>query len=758
MSLDAHDAAYSTAQDRTGEHSLHHPNDVELQGTLKENVWRLLEAEDPENTKKAYEPKMKEYFEFCKTVYPTDPHFNILNRDKMYRFMYFQAFREKKKRGGRRSSNANKPAFDVDAYRDVMSSNLDPTTGTTAVTLPTPACPVSKCVIAQYKATFRKLYNIQKMRGVLSAQWDDLWTKDLDDIAKHVRERAPKLKKESYEEKVSNEFAPYLYVDRYPDIETELWNDSTSSPGHRSIASGLRHRYVLLHLTSGILRCESLYKAELSDFLGVVVPANDRDAHRMFIMVNQIPFGKTNHGRTLYGRATRHRDVKLCAVAAFSFYLQYRLFITDEFLDFTADDWCDNRKWFDIKLLIDVSSPDKMKSMKNDSYSRKMKSILQRLNLPVSILVHLGRKLAPKLLDCYEEESREIERLGNWNPSLVDATYSSKLPLKPIRTMAGYPSKTKFYYLPRGTVEPSEELLQSTPMGRWVYTACEQLEFRITQSGGSSHQTAHHFLCFMKDLNKFFLQDAAAMIIEDEGRANHALFNELAVFKTQAWVEYVEKMKQHLTSDTCPLDAKLENVIPGLHQWHRANDASLRQLSESIEDLKGRMQEDNQSTIDSIVESLKGTIANALTNAAGSFSPPPAQARPSGQPTEAPANAPLQFVMKQKHNTLSSLYQEWYGLGEYDDSLGGVDGRNKNHGTSWRKHINRQHYSRTNRIVTAVDTEMERTGKDWAEVVETLEQTYVEANKSLAKMVDKLKQSGLVPVGRKRKAATQSDV
>jgi hypothetical protein len=58
----------------------------------------------------------------------------------------------------------------------------------------------------------------------------------------------------------------------------------------------------LLHLTSGILRCESSYRAELSDFCGIIVPQNDRDADPMFVMVNQIPFGKTNHGRVLQER------------------------------------------------------------------------------------------------------------------------------------------------------------------------------------------------------------------------------------------------------------------------------------------------------------------------------------------------------------------------------------------------------------------------------------------------------------------------
>jgi Transcriptional activator of glycolytic enzymes len=113
--------------------------------------------------------------------------------------------------------------------------------------------------------------------------------------------------------------------------------------------------------------------------------------------------------------------------------------------------------------------------------------------------------------------------------------------------------------------------------------------------------------------------------------------------------------------------------------------------------------------------------------------------------------------VKQKHNTLSSLYQEWYGLGEYNDSYGGVEGQNKTNGAAWRKHINRQHYFRVKRIVAAIDTEKYRTGTEWAEVVEILEPTFDEANKSLAKMVDKLKDKGLVTNCRKRKAAKVSD-
>jgi hypothetical protein len=130
--------------------------------------------------------------------------------------------------------------------------------------------------------TFRKLFRIQKMRGVLLAQWDDLWMFQFDDLRKHMLLRAPKYKEETYQEKILNDFAPYLYVDKYDAMEDELWRDSTKNRGHRNVALGLRHHYVLRHLISGILRCESLCKAELGDFCGVVVPSNDKDAHCMF--------------------------------------------------------------------------------------------------------------------------------------------------------------------------------------------------------------------------------------------------------------------------------------------------------------------------------------------------------------------------------------------------------------------------------------------------------------------------------------------
>ena len=70
MSLDAYAAAMAyRRQPPTGAAAgaaagaaVPHPNDMALEVNLRESVWRLLEDNDPENTKKAFEPKMKEYF------------------------------------------------------------------------------------------------------------------------------------------------------------------------------------------------------------------------------------------------------------------------------------------------------------------------------------------------------------------------------------------------------------------------------------------------------------------------------------------------------------------------------------------------------------------------------------------------------------------------------------------------------------------------------------------------------------------------
>ena len=72
-------------------------------------------------------------------------------------------------------------------------------------------------------------------------------------------------------------------------IEQRLWNKGAHNK--RSAVTQLRNRYVLTHTTSGILRFESLRKAELSDFLALNIKRK-KDVHSCTVMVTQLPTGK----------------------------------------------------------------------------------------------------------------------------------------------------------------------------------------------------------------------------------------------------------------------------------------------------------------------------------------------------------------------------------------------------------------------------------------------------------------------------------
>ena len=450
----------------------------------------------PPNTIKALDTKQEEYMQCCDKVWSHDPYRYNLNSEKAYQFMYHQAFWKKKPRGGNKKTLYSGDYFDHDVYKTTVPSGENPTWAD----IPKVDNPVGVSTFQQCKACLRAIYKDQTVRRVISIHWEGIWTEAFEDLEKHVKERVPQAKRASYQEKASGEFAPYAVAERFDEIEEALWL-SSFSPSNRSVNTTLRHRYALLHSTTGILWCESLCRAELSDFLGLRVPKKDKDVHPMFIMINQIEVGKTTHGRTQCGRVTRHKNVNLCSVGALSFYLQYRFYNTREFHDFNVDDWLDNRKWFDVKLLADLVG-EAREAMGNDSYSDKIKAILKALGLPCGDLLHLGRKLGSKLLDLLEEENREIKRMGQWSDGIWEGSYSSKLPFGPMRKLAGYSSSNDFYYNTRTTIDPDEALLYATPIGEWVYQALVDVGEVVVETG--KHGTAMQVLRFLQSSTRCF--------------------------------------------------------------------------------------------------------------------------------------------------------------------------------------------------------------------------------------------------------------
>jgi hypothetical protein len=242
--------------------------------------------------------------------------------------------------------------------------------------------------------------------------------------------------------------------------------------------------------------------------------------------------GKTNHGQKLYGRTMRHKLVELCSIGGTAFYFAMRFWLTKEFEDFDFEDFLDNKKWFDIKLLTDAtrSNHDHTKAMSNDTYAKAIKDVLGKLGLASHHWAHIGRVLGPKILEFLEMERDEIRVLGNWDPKIQECSYSTKLPMKAIRASNGFSLANGMHFNPRTVVEGPEfdRLKLKTPFA-WAHDALEFFEER------DGHHTAKQFCKLIAELNTVFLQDAAALLVKFPERSASAMFK-MPVFQEPDWL------------------------------------------------------------------------------------------------------------------------------------------------------------------------------------------------------------------------------
>ena len=174
----------------------------------------------------------------------------------------------------------------------------------------------------------------------------------------------------------------------------------------------------------------------------------------------------------------------------------WRFHCIGEFLNFTLEDWLDNSKWFDIKLLININNGDTTKEMQNDSYSQHFKAMLKKLEIMGEKLLHLGHNLGLKILDLLEEEMEAICCMGNWNNLVWDVLYASKLPLASMQKLTGFFANNKMYFNTRTVVFPDKEILAAMPFGKWVYKAYNQVTAYCHETR-ARHPTAIESLSFV---------------------------------------------------------------------------------------------------------------------------------------------------------------------------------------------------------------------------------------------------------------------
>ena len=174
--------------------------------------------------------------------------------------------------------------------------------------------------------------------------------------------------------------------------------------------------------------------------------------------------------------------------------------------------------------------------------------------------VHFGRSVGAIQAELYGLDSASIKSLGNWNPDTQEDRYSSKLPLKPLRVMAGHNEKKGLFFLPRSGMQPPDDILKA------IFPFIEAAEQLSERSSGvserSSGATLRAFLKLLKYLRVVICQDVATMLSMN---IDHVLFK-LPVFQTEEFRQYSNGLANYRDTTVNPIDNSMEHLLPGLNQ------------------------------------------------------------------------------------------------------------------------------------------------------------------------------------------------
>jgi hypothetical protein len=68
------------------------PLNVDVNPLLEQAVLAMQREYTSDSSNDIYDNKMKEYFQYCNCCYPFDHYNKVLDANKLYRFMFYQAF------------------------------------------------------------------------------------------------------------------------------------------------------------------------------------------------------------------------------------------------------------------------------------------------------------------------------------------------------------------------------------------------------------------------------------------------------------------------------------------------------------------------------------------------------------------------------------------------------------------------------------------------------------------------------------------
>lgn len=263
--------------------------DLEMDNVhLTQVVNHQTEEARPENTKLAYNPKVREYKDFCDALFTNESNMAVrylVTPTKVFNYMFYQCYRSKRKTGGKGRPEDYSP-FSMTDYNNVMEQYRNTPRDQWIV----PKNPLGYSAINTYKSALKNLHKAEVANMTTRYSWAQIWTIHCEELGNLMKKRKAVVKKANYAEKIDHQFSSYKAHGEVPRIEEALFKKGQCTSARQAYA-WTRHRFVFLFTFRGILRCESMYKAELSDLLHVTRQA-PKDPHPLSILIMQIATGK----------------------------------------------------------------------------------------------------------------------------------------------------------------------------------------------------------------------------------------------------------------------------------------------------------------------------------------------------------------------------------------------------------------------------------------------------------------------------------
>ena len=279
------------------------------------------------------------------------------------------------------------------------------------------------------------------------------------------------------------------------------------------------------------------------------------------------------------------------------------------------------------------------------------------------------------------------------------------------------------------------------------------------------------------------------MMLLHPDRADHDLFT-LEVFHTQEFNAFKEQMRTALETECNPMDAELEKVLPGVNQRLNANHSVLLYLQQNMGCLAETVTAGFEKVL-SATETWKTEadrmVGCSLVEAGNNLLRQSSPTSPGGQSvseferefefvhacarmdttatttvtatprmlsqSQTPRSNKAQtatgspddhcrYKLSMKHASLTSVWNEWFGFDEFKDDYGGINGRNKLHGSKWRKHINATAYSKLSQLIKGIQQYAGEHNMRPEDVIDEWNSLFVEAKLSVSNLVKAMQASG----------------